>query len=423
MLAELLRSAKCCIAYCGAGLSTSSGIADYASKSKRAKALVKGGDEALAPPSPAHLVLGALCRHGYIKLFVQQNHDGLTQKAGIPQESMNEIHGAWFDPSNTVVPMDGRLRSDLFAEMRIAATSTDLCLCLGTSLSGMNSDICAIEPARNPHATGTVIINLQKTCMDSDSCLRIWAPLDDVFKKLAGILNLVDLTPVLPSHPGDVFDIPYDVSGNRSENVRTTWDLRPGVKVRIAPRCASNYGVIGTIIGKNVDGHYVLDFGTCTCLEDMDLMGSWWIDSALRGAVPTIPLVNVDQQTCAIQDDDDDDDSDYDDDSDSDCVQDDKRREVQLDGVLVVKVVRNGHHYSLSLDGDVQHVRAVFFQYKNGHTFCRTTPFKCSFTLIDNDVVLIKVTVELYDKKSQSLVIDIESDSADVTEWMMNIDD
>lgn len=27
------------------------------------------------------------------------------RKAGFPQEALNEIHGAWFDPSNPVVPM------------------------------------------------------------------------------------------------------------------------------------------------------------------------------------------------------------------------------------------------------------------------------------------------------------------------------
>ena len=29
--------------------------------------------------------------------LVQQNHDGLPQKAGVQQELMNEIHGSWFD--------------------------------------------------------------------------------------------------------------------------------------------------------------------------------------------------------------------------------------------------------------------------------------------------------------------------------------
>lgn len=41
----------------------------------------------------------------------------LPQKAGFPQEKMNEIHGAWFDPSNPVVKFGGKLRGDLCFNM------------------------------------------------------------------------------------------------------------------------------------------------------------------------------------------------------------------------------------------------------------------------------------------------------------------
>jgi hypothetical protein len=38
----------------------------------------------------------------------------LPQKSGFPQEKINEIHGAWYDPSNPVVQFSGSLRGDLF---------------------------------------------------------------------------------------------------------------------------------------------------------------------------------------------------------------------------------------------------------------------------------------------------------------------
>ena len=41
----------------------------------------------------------------------------LPQKSGFPQEKMNEIHGAWYDPSNPVVQFSGSLRGDLFQWM------------------------------------------------------------------------------------------------------------------------------------------------------------------------------------------------------------------------------------------------------------------------------------------------------------------
>ena len=44
---------------------------------------------------------------------------------------MNEIHGAWFDPSNPVVQFDGSLRGDLFADLLLWEEKTDLCIALG----------------------------------------------------------------------------------------------------------------------------------------------------------------------------------------------------------------------------------------------------------------------------------------------------
>lgn len=42
--------------------------------------------------------LVALSKKGWVHHWLQQNHDGLPQKAGFPQEKINEVHGAWFDP-------------------------------------------------------------------------------------------------------------------------------------------------------------------------------------------------------------------------------------------------------------------------------------------------------------------------------------
>lgn len=89
----------------------------------------------------------------------------LPQKAGFPQEKINEIHGAWFDPSNPVVQFSGSLRGDLFEWMAEWEKKADLCLCLGTSLSGMNADRMANTPAKKSlkgQALGTILINLQQ---------------------------------------------------------------------------------------------------------------------------------------------------------------------------------------------------------------------------------------------------------------------
>merc|ERR1712203_641653 len=142
--------------------------------------------------------MGLVAMHGagYLKHWIQQNHDGLPQKAGFPQNSLNEIHGAWWDPSNPVVPMDGTLRKDLIEWMLDWEEKVDLCLALGTSMVGMNADripvSAANRAARAPRreALGTVIVALQQTQYDKVASLRIFAPIDEVMALLAQDLSL-----------------------------------------------------------------------------------------------------------------------------------------------------------------------------------------------------------------------------------------
>lgn len=93
-LAAAIQTADHGVIYAGAGLSTSAGISDYASS--------RGGggmSPLLAEPTVAHRLLVAMSHQGLFRGgWIQQNHDGLPQKAGLPQEQINEIHGAWFDP-------------------------------------------------------------------------------------------------------------------------------------------------------------------------------------------------------------------------------------------------------------------------------------------------------------------------------------
>merc|ERR1711977_738063 len=115
---------------------------------------------------------------------VQQNHDGLPQKAGFPQENINEIHGSWFDPSNPVVLYSGSLKSDSYPWMRHDADTADLVIVVGTSLGGLNADQLAIKTARRSTASngalGTVMINLQQTEQDGKASLRMFGTTDTV---------------------------------------------------------------------------------------------------------------------------------------------------------------------------------------------------------------------------------------------------
>ena len=104
VLANMIRKSKNLITYTGAGISTASGVPDYASNKQKSivNEDLKKGNGLNALPTQAHVVLTHLHFAGWLKYWIQQNHDGLPQKAGFPQKFINEIHGAWFDPSNPV---------------------------------------------------------------------------------------------------------------------------------------------------------------------------------------------------------------------------------------------------------------------------------------------------------------------------------
>lgn len=100
-LAKMIRRSQRCCAYTGAGLSTAAGIGDYASKAKGSAAHRwdprTGGPhmEHLKEMKPTlgHRVLAGLQRGGYLKQWVNQNHDGLALKSTFPMALLNEIHG------------------------------------------------------------------------------------------------------------------------------------------------------------------------------------------------------------------------------------------------------------------------------------------------------------------------------------------
>ena len=287
LVIELLQKSKCCTVYTGAGLSRSSGIEDYASKSETSitNYFKTISNPFYASPSYSHNVLVSLEKEGLIHHYIQQNHDGLPQKAGFPQEKINEIHGAWFDPSNPVISFRGKLRTDFYNWMTEMEKKTDLCLCLGTSLSGMNADRIAETPAyksiNNNEILGTVIINLQKTRLDSKCSVRIWARLDDFFKILAKKLKLkvsssMNINPDVKYN--DQFPIPYNANGIYDENSIMIWDLRDGQKIIVTNPDACNFGKSGTIFEKDDQQNYIVHIAS-----KEHRLGKWWIHSVMQG--------------------------------------------------------------------------------------------------------------------------------------------
>eukprot|EP00930_Biecheleria_cincta_P054100 TRINITY_DN39_c1_g3_i1.p1 TRINITY_DN39_c1_g3~~TRINITY_DN39_c1_g3_i1.p1 ORF type:complete len:401 (+),score=61.44 TRINITY_DN39_c1_g3_i1:68-1270(+) len=193
LLAKMwIRSGPDTVLYTGAGLSTASGIGDYASKASNSIAPHKGrtsvGSRLDLQPTLAHHALAAIEEKGLIGNWVQQNHDRLAQKAGCPQAKINEIHGAWGDMKNQVKMMDDLLRPDLMDWLEAWAKRTSMCVALGTSLCGMNADQVprgVAERFARSSGEGLVIIGLQQTPYDDVASLRIWGLCDDIMKLVA----------------------------------------------------------------------------------------------------------------------------------------------------------------------------------------------------------------------------------------------
>jgi hypothetical protein len=288
-------------------LSVSSGLADYATKapeSVEAREIIDS--RYLAQPNVGHRVLASLHSHGRVKRVFNQNHDGLLQKAGLPQSAVNEIHGAFFDPSN---PGGFELRGDLVEDMFRWAAETDLCLALGTSLSGLNADRMARLPAQryspkrfasgcitdDDGSLGLVIVNLQETQLDQLATLRIYAELDDVMQLLAQKLQLPEIAIASLRRPSeDVFSaLPYDVVGELDSSASATIDLRDGARVKVTKGNFS--GCCGVVAGKNVEGHYLLkiamNVGGEAFIEEDLLLAHWFLAEAKLGSIPFLPII------------------------------------------------------------------------------------------------------------------------------------
>mmetsp|Transcript_5247 Transcript_5247/g.8655 ORF Transcript_5247/g.8655 Transcript_5247/m.8655 type:complete len:527 (+) Transcript_5247:280-1860(+) len=331
LLASLLRASENCLLYTGAGISTASGIGDYATRpgsssggSEDTKSKPKLRSPYEAQPTYAHRALVALHEASHVQYWVQQNHDGLPQKAGLPQHCLNEIHGAWYDPSNPVVAMNGNLREDLFADLLAWEQRADLTLALGTSMCGMNSDRVFTTVANKGRQASTkkqyskslggVIINMQQTQFDHLACLRIYADLDVAMGMLLEEMSMADQkakidatmssrnisdhflqadTQTGSTDTTDVLRVPYDDSGKRSSS-QSLLDVRVGSTLRLTG--GPYEGDEGEVLGRNREGHLRVQFRHLvgrTRRPFETVLGSWWLQAAVRGEVAQMPIVSV----------------------------------------------------------------------------------------------------------------------------------
>jgi len=316
-LASLLRLSKKTVLYTGAGISAS--VIGQAALSGQNTVGWKP-DKMKAKPTLTHHALGFLGRQGIVHSWVQQNHDGLPQKAGFPQECINEIHGSWYDPGNPVVKYSGTLHSRSCPWMENDAETADLVLVLGTSLGGLNADQVATGAADRSQlpqgALGTVCINLQQTAEDGKMTLRMFGRSDDLLPMLLHELGFPPLRPAASHWPQESRAlVPYDSKGKRlAEGAPKMWlDLSDGMELRITAghniqgAKQPQYMHIGAKKPVEREGKTLQPGPGLGCVKKRDdeavafmlniegaqmRLGLWWLDAAIRGAVEVLPIVN-----------------------------------------------------------------------------------------------------------------------------------
>ena len=231
-LASLLALSRRTVVYSGAGVSTSCGVRQRAPGScQPARSRTTN-----AQPSPAHLLLSAMVRAGLVQAWVTLCCDGLAQKAGCPQETVLEVHGSWYDPTNPVLRQGGKVRPDIGERLRELEDTADLVVVVGSSLTGNTGDLVtrASTRAGQGQSLGSVIINLAETREDPGATLRLFSHSDTVAVLLARRLNLALREPDIRTNIQHRAWVPYTREGERTESEDGMFlDLSPGQEVRL----------------------------------------------------------------------------------------------------------------------------------------------------------------------------------------------
>lgn len=162
---------------------------------------------------------------------------------------------------------------------------------------------------------GTVCMNLQQTAQDGKMTLRLFGKSDDILRMLLQELGFdpkIAKTPVCPKVSRAL--VPYGADGRRLSGGRQMWlDLRKGQEVRITPghniqgAKQPQYMHIGATRPVTIQGEtrqpgvglgVVVNRSDETCsfilrIEGVQMrLGIWWLESAIRGGVEVLPVVN-----------------------------------------------------------------------------------------------------------------------------------
>ncbi len=244
VLADYLRSARCCVVFTGAGISTESGIPDFRSpgglwtkfkpidfqefldsEAMRVEAWQRkfAMDETLARarPNQGHLAIARLVEIGKVSHVVTQNIDNLHQDSGVPTAQVIELHGNGTyakclkcekryeldeirqkfetdEAAPVCAECGGIVKSATISfgqsmpelEMQLAGEAVDQCdlfLAIGSSLQVYPAAGFPILAKRR--GAGLIILNREPTDMDDIADLVIHDEIGAVLKDVPPLLN------------------------------------------------------------------------------------------------------------------------------------------------------------------------------------------------------------------------------------------
>lgn len=245
VLAQWVRESSHFTVFTGAGISTSAGIPDFrsgyntvlptgpgawekaAKKVKNPKKTIRTAMQA-AIPTPTHMSYVKLAQEGVLKFLISQNVDGLHRKSGIPPDQLSEVHGntnlekcrrcskeymrdfrvrtaqkvhdhltgrkcddpaCKGDLADTIINFGENLDDRILTAAFDNAARSDICLAMGSSLRVTPAADIPLETKRR--GGKLVIVNIQRTPLDSRADMTINAFCDTVMQMLMEKLGLV----------------------------------------------------------------------------------------------------------------------------------------------------------------------------------------------------------------------------------------
>ncbi|KAI1743857.1 NAD-dependent deacetylase sirtuin-7 [Xylaria scruposa] len=234
VLVELIRKSKHFIVCTGAGVSTSAGIADFRGPNgvwtlrAQGKQAQNRKSTLQAIPTPTHMALVELQKHGILTYLISQNCDGLHRRSGIlPVRFSRRNTGhtvisllvgmrskarhfravSTYEKSihdhrtgrkcalcggpllDTIINFGENLSEEPLRLARKHADKADLCLVLGSSLTVSPSNEIP-EVVGGKRGAKLAICNLQSTPIDRLADIRIFAKTDDLMTRVMAKLAL-----------------------------------------------------------------------------------------------------------------------------------------------------------------------------------------------------------------------------------------